>query len=114
VRVAVNKAKWTLPGDVLSPRDIGANITATCPAYVLTVTGGFRLYNRHQHEGAVPHDTYQVADDLTMVRGNISSASAQRAVLDGRLHVYVTRPTATGSSTVPRRVSGWRISSRAA
>ena len=71
VHFAVNKAKvdnYQTP--FFSPRDIGANIYSYLPGYMsLTITGGFRLYTGTNTKALFLNDTYQVADDLTMVKG---------------------------------------------
>jgi len=72
LRVAINT------GDVdnyqtpfFSPKDIGANVYSYDPGYmVMTVTPGFSLYAANQARAAFLNETYQVADDLTLVRGN--------------------------------------------
>ena len=72
LRFAVNKAKvdnYQTP--FFSPRDIGANIYSYCPGYMaLTVTGGFQIYSGTNTKALFFNDTYQMADDLTLVRGN--------------------------------------------
>jgi len=72
VRFAVNKAKvdnYQTP--FFSPRDIGANIYSYLPGYMtMTVTGGFVLYSGTNTKALFLNDTYQVADDLTVVKGN--------------------------------------------
>jgi hypothetical protein len=72
VRVAVNKAKvdnYQTP--FFSPRDIGANIYSYLPGYMsLTITGGFKLYTGNNTKALFFNDTYQLADDLTMVHGS--------------------------------------------
>ena len=78
LRFAVNKAtvdNYQTP--FFSPRDIGANIYSYVPGYmVLNVTGGFQLYPANQAKALFLNDTYQLAEDLTLVRAIISSASA--------------------------------------
>ena len=72
LRFAVNKAKvdnYQTP--FFSPRDIGANIYSYLPGYMtMTVTPGFQLYSGTNTKALFFNDTYQVADDLTLVRGN--------------------------------------------
>jgi hypothetical protein len=72
LRVAVNLAKvdnYQTP--FFSPRDIGANIYSYLPGYMsLNVTGGFILYSGNNTKALFFNDTYQVAEDLTIVRGN--------------------------------------------
>jgi hypothetical protein len=72
VHVAANKAKVdNYQTTFFSPRDIGANIYSYLPGYMsLTITGGFRLYTGTNTKALFLNDTYQVADDLTIVRGN--------------------------------------------
>ena len=72
LHVAVNKAKVdNYQTTFFSPRDIGANIYSYLPGYMsLTITGGFRLYTGTNTKALFLNDTYQVADDLTIVRGN--------------------------------------------
>ena len=72
VRVAANRARVdNYQTTFFSPRDIGANLYSYLPGYMsLTVTGGFRLYTGTNTKALFLNDTYQVADDLTMVRGN--------------------------------------------
>jgi len=72
VRVAVNKARvdnYQTP--FFSPRDIGANIYSYLPGYMtVTVTPGFQLYQGVNTNALFFNDTYQVADDLAIVRGS--------------------------------------------
>ena len=72
IRFAVNKAKvdnYQTP--FFSPRDIGANIYSYLPGYMsVTVTPGFQIYSGTNTKALFFNDTYQIADDLTMVRGN--------------------------------------------
>jgi hypothetical protein len=72
VRVSVNKAKvdnYQTP--FFSPRDIGANIYSYLPGYMtMTVTPGFQMYSGTNTKALFFNDTYQVADDLTLVRGS--------------------------------------------
>jgi carboxypeptidase family protein len=72
LRVAINTSdldNYQTP--FFSPRDIGANIYSYDPGYMgLNVTGGFNMYPGNQARAAFVNDTYQVADDLTLVRGN--------------------------------------------
>ncbi|MSO30840.1 MAG: TonB-dependent receptor [Acidobacteria bacterium] len=72
LRLAVNKARvdnYQTP--FFSPRDIGANIYSYLPGYMsMNVTGGFVLYSGTNTKALFFNDTYQVADDLTVVRGN--------------------------------------------
>ena len=72
VRVAVNKARidnYQTP--FFSPRDIGANIYSYLPGYMsVSVTPGFQLYPGANSKALLLNETYQVADDVTLVRGN--------------------------------------------
>ena len=72
LRFAVNKAtvdNYQTP--FFSPKDIGANIYSYDPGYmVLNVTGGFQLYPANQARAYFDNDTYQLGEDLTVVRGN--------------------------------------------
>ena len=72
LRFAVNKAtvdNYQTP--FFSPKDIGANVYSYDPGYmVLNVTGGFQLYPANQARAYFDNDTYQLGDDLTLVRGN--------------------------------------------
>jgi hypothetical protein len=72
LRVAVNKAtvdNYQTP--FFSPRDIGANIYSYLPGYMsLNVRGAFTIYTGTNTKALFTNDTYQVADDLTVVRGN--------------------------------------------
>ena len=72
LRVAVNKARVdNYQTQFFSPRDIGANIYSYLPGYMsMTVTGGFRLYTGTNTKALFLNDTYQAADDLTIVHGN--------------------------------------------
>jgi len=72
VRVAANRARVdNYQTTFFSPRDIGANLYSYLPGYMsLTITGGFRLYTGANTKALFLNDTYQLADDLTMVRGN--------------------------------------------
>jgi hypothetical protein len=54
-----------------SPKDIGSNVHSYQPGYmVMTVTPGFSLYPGTQTNALFFNDTYQIADDFTLVRGN--------------------------------------------
>src|SRR6266545_1807881 len=72
VRFAVNKAtvdNYQTP--FFSPKDIGANVYSYDRGYmVLNVTGGFQLYPANQARAYFDNDTYQLGEDLTVVRGN--------------------------------------------
>ncbi len=72
LRVAVNKAKvdnYQTP--FFSPKDLGVNMYSYMPGYMsINVTGGFILYSGTNTNALFYNDTYQVAEDLTLVRGN--------------------------------------------
>ena len=72
LRFAVNKVKVdNYQNTFFSPRDIGANIYSYYPGYMsLTITGGFTMYTGTNTNALFFNDTYQVAEDLTLVRGN--------------------------------------------
>ena len=72
VRFAVNKAKVdNFQTPFFSPRDIGANIYSYLPGYMsVNVTPGFQIYSGTNTKALFFNDTYQVANDLTLVRGN--------------------------------------------
>ena len=72
VRVAVNKGKVdNFQTPFFSPRDIGANIYSYLPGYMsVSVTPGFQIYSGTNTKALFFNDTYQIADDLTLVRGN--------------------------------------------
>ena len=72
LRFAVNKGKvdnYQTP--FFSPRDIGANIYSYLPGYMsVSVTPGFQIYSGTNTKALFFNDTYQIAEDLTLVRGN--------------------------------------------
>ena len=72
VRVAINTSdlqNYQTP--FFSPKDIGANVYSYDPGYmVMAVTGGFNIYPGNQARALFDNATYQVADDLTIVRGD--------------------------------------------
>ena len=54
-----------------SPKDLGANVYSYQPGeMVLTVTGGFNIAAGTATTGRFNTNTYQVSDDLSLVRGN--------------------------------------------
>ncbi|HXD20005.1 MAG TPA: carboxypeptidase regulatory-like domain-containing protein [Vicinamibacterales bacterium] len=71
VRVAVNKTKVnTYQTPFFSPKDIGANLYSYLPGFMpINVTGGFRLYQGTNTYAIFLNNTYQGADDLTIVKG---------------------------------------------
>ncbi len=92
IRFAVNKAKVdNFQTPFFSPRDIGANIYSYLPGYMsMTVTPGFQIYSGTNTKALFFNDTYQIADDLTMVRGNHQiGIGANLQYLEGRLHLYI-------------------------
>ena len=72
LRLAVNKGKVDVyQTPFFSPKDIGANLYAYVPGYMtVNVTGGFLLYDTNAAKALFLNDTYQLAEDLTVVRGN--------------------------------------------
>jgi hypothetical protein len=72
LRVAINKGDLdNFQTQFFSPKDIGANVYSYDPGYmVMNITGGFQIYPGNQARAAFVNDTYQIADDLTVVRGN--------------------------------------------
>jgi hypothetical protein len=72
LRLAVNKAKvHNFQTPFFSPKDLGIKMYSYLPGYMsVNVTGGFVLYSGTNTDALFFNDTYQVADDLTLVRGN--------------------------------------------
>jgi hypothetical protein len=72
VRFAVNKSKVdNNQNHSFCPADVGIKIICYVPGFmVLSVTGGFNLYPADQAEALFYNDSYNVSDDLTIVRGN--------------------------------------------
>jgi hypothetical protein len=72
LRFAINKGKVDVfQTPFFSPKDIGANLYAYVPGYMtVNVTGGFLLYDTNSAKALFLNDTYQLAQDLTVVRGN--------------------------------------------
>jgi hypothetical protein len=73
VRFALNKSEVdNYQNQFFCPTDVGVmNYHCYAPGFmVLNVTGGFNLYPGNQTEAHFFNDSYQVADDLTLVRGN--------------------------------------------
>ena len=72
LRFAWNKAtvdNYQTP--FFSPKDIGSNVYSYDPGYmVLNVSPAFSLYPANQARAYFDNKTYQVAEDLTVVRGN--------------------------------------------
>ena len=73
VRFALNKSKVdNNQNPFFCPTDVGVqNYHCYAPGYmVLTVTGAFDLYPGNQTEALFFNDSYNISDDLTLVRGN--------------------------------------------
>ena len=72
LRFAVNKATVdNYQTQFFSPKDIGSNVYSYDPGYmVMNVTGGFMLYPGNQARAFFDNDTYQLGEDLTVVRGS--------------------------------------------
>jgi hypothetical protein len=72
LRFAINKTRVdNTQTPFFSPRDIGANVYSYLPGYMtINVTGGPMIYTGLNTKALFLNDTYQLADDLTMVRGN--------------------------------------------
>ncbi len=72
LRLAVNKGKVEVyQTPFFSPKDIGVNLYAYNPGFMtVNVTGGFLLYDTNSAQALFLNDTYQLAEDLTLVRGN--------------------------------------------
>jgi len=72
VRVAVNKAKvdnYQTP--FFSPSDLGIKMYSYLPGYMtMNVQNAFMLYSGTNTKALFLNDTYQGADDLTIVKGN--------------------------------------------
>ncbi len=71
LRFAVNKTKvdnYQTP--FFSPSDLGVKMYSYLPGFMpVNVTGGFILYSGTNTNALFFNDTYQVADDLTVVKG---------------------------------------------
>jgi hypothetical protein len=73
IRFALNKSKVNnYQNQFFCPADIGVrDYTCYSPGFMsLTVTGGFDLYPGNQTEALFFNDSYNISDDLTLVRGN--------------------------------------------
>jgi hypothetical protein len=73
VRFALNKSKVdNHQNPFFCPTDVGVqNYHCYAPGFmVLNVTGAFNLYPGNQTEALFFNDSYNVSDDLTLVRGN--------------------------------------------
>ena len=66
------KARWTSSRRRSSRRsDLGIKLYTYVPGYMtINVTGGFLLYDTNTAKALFLNDTYQLAEDLTVVRGN--------------------------------------------
>ena len=92
LRVAVNVGKVDVfQTPFFSPKDIGANLYSYVPGYMtVNVTGGFLIYESNTAKALFLNDTYQLAEDLTIVRGNHQfGCRRQPELLRGRPHVHV-------------------------
>jgi hypothetical protein len=72
LRFAVNKGTVDVyQTPFFSPSDLGIKLHAYVPGYMtINVTGGFNLYDTNTAKALFLNDIYQVAEDLTIVRGN--------------------------------------------
>ena len=72
VRFAMNKATVdNYQTKFFSPKDIGSNVYSYDPGYmVLNASPAFQIYPANQARAAFDNRTYQIAEDLTVVRGN--------------------------------------------
>jgi hypothetical protein len=70
-RFAVNKTKVnTYQTPFFSPKDVGIDLYSYLPGFMpLTITGGFRMYTGVNTFAIFLNNTYQGADDLTVVKG---------------------------------------------
>ena len=71
LRFAVNKATVdNFQNPFFTLKDMGINVYSYDPGYmVLNITGGFQLYPADQARAYFDNDTYQLGEDLTVVRG---------------------------------------------
>src|SRR5688572_9913600 len=72
LRLAVNTGKVDVfQTPFFSPKDLGVNMYSYLPGYMtVNVTGGFLTYDSNSAKALFLNDTYQLAEDLTVVRGN--------------------------------------------
>ena len=73
IRFALNKSRVdNNQNPFFCPTDVGVqNYHCYAPGYmVLSVTGAFNLYPGNQTEALFFNDSYNISDDLTLVRGN--------------------------------------------
>ena len=108
-RFAVNKSTVdNNQNPFFCPTDVGVrNYHCYAPGYmVLAVTGAFDLYPGNQTEALFFNDSYNVSDDLTLVRGNHQFGFGGNVRVPGRGTTSPRRaPTARGAS--PGRIRGW-------
>ena len=106
VRVAINLSdldNYQTP--FFSPKDLGASLYSYDPGYmVMNVTGGFEIYPGNQARAAFLNDTYQVADDLTIVKGDHQFGIGGH--VQYWLGDYVSTSRANGNWLVDGRVTG--------
>ncbi len=72
LRLAVNNGTVDVyQTPFFQPSDIGVKLYAYVPGYMtVNVTGGFLMYDTNTAKALFLNDTYQLAEDLTIVRGN--------------------------------------------
>ena len=72
LRFAVNKGKVDIfQTPFFSPKDIGSNLYSYVPGYMtVNVLPSFLIYDSNTAKALFLNDTYQLAEDLTIVRGN--------------------------------------------
>jgi len=72
LRLAVNRSAIAQKGaEFFSPSDVGINAYSYVPKYmVLVVTGGFVIGSNASTPGTVRTTSYQLADDVSIVRGS--------------------------------------------
>jgi hypothetical protein len=72
IRVAFNRtAIHRTHTNFFDPSDVGINSFSYLPDYMLlTITGGFNLGGGTESDAVFNTNTYTIADDLTMIRGN--------------------------------------------
>ena len=106
VRFAVNKATVdNFQTPFFSPKDIGSNVYSYDPGYmVVNASPSFSLYPANQARAFFDNDTYQVAEDLTMVRGNHQFAAGVNTQF-WRGH-YTSTSRANGSWIINGSVTG--------
>ena len=110
LRFAVNKItvdNYQTP--FFSPKDIGANVYSYQPGYMVDERHRrVQLYPGTTANALFFNDTYQVADDLTLVRGNHQfGVGGNVQYLEGRLHLHLARQRQLDLQRVGDRRSGW-------